>query len=79
MTFYSAIFGNDYSVIPVGSCIQVCQYTRAFNASTLFHNSEAIGIIDFDNRTSVEIEKLKAEKYMLLIIMKLKCFYVMKQ
>lgn len=59
---YSAIFGNDYSVIPVGSCIQVCQYTRAFNASTLFHNSEAIGIIDFDNRTSVEIEKLKAEK-----------------
>lgn len=59
---YSIVFGEDYLVIPVGSCIQVCQYTKAFNNSSSYHNNEAVGIVDFDNRTEKEIKDLQKEK-----------------
>ena len=58
---YSVTFGMEYSIIPVGSYANVCQYTKVFNSSDIFQNSEAIGIIDFDNRTDDEIKMLKAE------------------
>ncbi len=56
---YSILFGTQYSIIPVGSCLEVCKYVEALNNATAFHNNEAIGIVDFDNRTIDEIKKLK--------------------
>ena len=58
-SIYSILFGTHYSIIPVGSCLEVCKYTEAFNNATSFHNNEAIGIIDYDNRPADEIKKLK--------------------
>lgn len=58
---YNSIFGKVYTVIPVESCSNVINYTKAFNRKKEFHNNEAIGIIDNDNRSELEIEELKKD------------------
>ncbi len=59
---YTAIFGQEYSIIPVGGCNEVCKLTKAFNKINYIHNNEAIGIIDYDNRCEQEINKLRKNK-----------------
>lgn len=54
---YSHLF-DDYTVIPVGGCPEVIKYTEAFNAQSQIHNNEAIGLVDFDNRSVEEIKNL---------------------
>ena len=59
---YTILFGDRYSIIPVGSCLNVCKYTEVYNEASDFLNNNAIGIIDFDNRNDDEIEKLRNKK-----------------
>lgn len=48
----------DFAVYPVGSCKEVINYTKAFNAIPNV-NSNAFGIVDCDFRTKEEINNLK--------------------
>lgn len=50
-----AVFSDNYTIIPVGSCEKVCSITKAFNEKKEFHNISAKGIIDRDRRTDEEI------------------------
>lgn len=58
---YQALF-PDVSVIPVGNCDKVSQYTKSYNEEqSVFHN-QAFGIVDNDLRTDEEISHLETEK-----------------
>ncbi|RZF21729.1 DUF4435 domain-containing protein [Halobacteriovorax vibrionivorans] len=57
---YRALFPL-LEVLPVGSCTNVINYTKAFQNTGLL-NSEVFGIIDADFRSSEEKEKLKQSK-----------------
>lgn len=51
----------DFTIVPVASCKDVINYTRAFNKIESKY-AEAFGIIDRDFRTKEQLEKLKTEK-----------------
>lgn len=51
----------ESTIIPVTSCKDVINYTRAFNKINSKY-AEAIGIIDRDFRTTEQLDKLKIEK-----------------
>lgn len=57
--FFEVLF-PDYTITPVGSCVEVISYTRAFNR---FPNklAEAYGIIDRDVRPNAQIEAFKQD------------------
>ncbi len=57
---YSALFPK-LNIIPVESCTNVENYTKAFNEQNIFDNS-AIGLIDGDHKTQEQIIKLKTKK-----------------
>lgn len=57
---YQSLF-SDITVIPVGNCDKVIQYTRSYNGETSIFPNRAFGIIDNDLRTTDEIIKLEAE------------------
>lgn len=58
---YQALF-PDVSVIPVGNCDKVSQYTKSYNdEQSVFHN-QAFGIVDNDLRTDGEISYLETGK-----------------
>lgn len=48
-------------VVPRGSCTKVIEATKALRSNTSLHNLEAMGIIDCDYRTSVEISALASQ------------------
>ena len=50
---------KDFTVIPVGSCEQVIQYTKSINKNKQFHRVKCFGIVDRDNRNSREHSRLK--------------------
>lgn len=50
----------DYTIMPVGSCASVINYTRAYNKLPNTY-SKAFGIIDADFHETAEIEKLKQD------------------
>lgn len=54
---YSLLF-KDYNVIPVDSCEQVINSTKAFNELKKEHYCMVKGIVDRDRRSNAEIEKL---------------------
>lgn len=51
----------DFTIIPVTSCKDVINYTRAYNKIESKY-AEAFGIIDRDFRATEQLEKLKTEK-----------------
>lgn len=66
---YECLFGNEYTIIPVGNCITVKNSVIACNQlSQNYSIQQAIGIIDSDLKSDVQIEQLKTQK-----IFSLKC------
>lgn len=66
---YECLFGNEYTIIPVGNCITVKNSVIACNQlSQNYSIQPAIGIIDSDLKSDVQIEQLKTQK-----IFSLKC------
>ena len=60
---YESIFGNTYTVIPVGNCTTVKKCVEVCNKNIIANNIKlAIGIIDFD--LTSEIEDMKRKKFM---------------
>lgn len=57
---FELLFPN-FTIIPVASCKDVINYTRAFNKIDNKYE-EAFGIIDRDFRTTEQLDKLKTEK-----------------
>ena len=49
---------ENFLVIPLGSCAQVIQNTKAFKSNSQFHHLKVFGIIDRDRRSNEEIEAL---------------------
>ena len=58
-TIYQHLFPN-YTIMPVGSCTSVINYTRAYNKLPNIY-AKAFGIIDADFHEMAEIEKLKTD------------------
>jgi ABC-type cobalamin/Fe3+-siderophores transport system ATPase subunit len=58
-TIYQHLFPN-YTIMPVGSCTSVINYTRAYNKLPNIY-AKAFGIIDADFHEIAEIEKLKTD------------------
>ncbi|MCC9043592.1 ATP-binding protein [Myroides sp. M-43] len=54
---YSMLFSN-YTIIPVGSCFDVMNHTKAFNKLQNV-TTKAIGIIDSDHHSRERLDKLK--------------------
>lgn len=52
---------SNYTVIPVASCKDVINYTRAFNKISNKY-ADALGIIDRDFRTPEQLNKLETEQ-----------------
>lgn len=66
---YECLFSNEYTIIPVGNCITVKNSVIACNQlSQNYSIQPAIGIIDSDLKSDVQIEQLKTQK-----IFSLKC------
>lgn len=61
LPLYSALFPS-LSVIPKGSCNDVIRAVKGLQGTREFHDFTAFGLIDRDNRTEDEIEKLAQEK-----------------
>lgn len=55
---YSLIL-EDFLVVPVGSCTQVIQSTKALRKCKHLHNLDVFGIIDRDRRPENEIQSLE--------------------
>jgi len=60
LPLYSTIFPS-LSVIPKGSCNDVVRAVKGLRGSHQFHHIEAFGLIDKDDRSAQEIEKLAEE------------------
>lgn len=58
-SIYQHLFPN-YSIVPVGNCTAVINYTRAYNKLPDTY-SKAIGVIDADFHETAEIESLKKD------------------
>lgn len=56
---YSALYGDQYTVIPVGGHDKVIKYTTAFNELPNFVENSAVGIIDGDGVWDDRKENLK--------------------
>jgi hypothetical protein len=56
---YNIIFPN-YTITPVGSCIEVINHTRAFNRIETV-TTEAVGLIDSDHQPAERIEPLSKD------------------
>ncbi len=56
---YSILFPN-LTVMPVGSCFDVTNHTKAFNKLTNV-NTKALGLIDSDHHDSLRLDSLKEE------------------
>ena len=60
---YESLFGQEYTIIPTGSCSVVEKSVEACNLHSRTYNIQsAIGIIDSDLKSEEEIEKLKEKK-----------------
>ncbi len=60
---YEKLFGNEYTVIPTGTCIDVVNSVEACNKyAGTYSISSAIGIIDSDLKREEEIEQLKGKQ-----------------
>lgn len=60
---YESIFGDNYTVIPTGTCISVKNSVEACNMhATVYGVQNAIGIIDSDLKSPQETERLKNKK-----------------
>lgn len=60
---YENLFGDKYTVIPTGNCASVENSVDACNAhATTYSIQSAVGIIDSDLKSDVEINRLKANK-----------------
>lgn len=57
---YSILF-SELTIVPVGSCFDVINHTKAFNKLKNV-NTKAYGLIDADHHNSERLEKLKANK-----------------
>ena len=60
---YEKLFGDKFTICPVGGCEDVKKSTKTYNAShpDIFNN-KAIGIVDFDLLSMEEIGSLKKNK-----------------
>lgn len=58
---YSTIY-DDYTIIPVESCLKVIEYTKTINENTEFTRRKASGIIDNDFKEEIEISELNSSK-----------------
>lgn len=60
---YECLFGDDFTIVPVGNCTSVERCVVACNLHANTYNAQsAIGIIDSDLKSEVEIEKLKENR-----------------
>ncbi|PKL04246.1 MAG: hypothetical protein CVV54_07035 [Synergistetes bacterium HGW-Synergistetes-1] len=60
---YENLFGDKYTVIPTGNCASVENSVDACNThATTYSIQSAVGIIDSDLKSDVEINRLKAKK-----------------
>lgn len=56
---FSSLYLDDFTVKPVGGHEKVIEYTRVFNELPAWVNNSAVGIIDRDGLTEVEIQSLQ--------------------
>lgn len=62
---YRALFGKDFTVIPVGGHLTVMEYTRTLNDINWL-NIKSYGIIDRDFLSSAQIEKYRGNNILVL-------------
>lgn len=58
---YSVLY-PEFLIVPCGSCDQVIRYVNAANQLQQFHHISPLGIVDADNRSPDEIDKLMSKK-----------------
>lgn len=58
---YSILFEN-HTIVPVGGHLNVINYCKAYNRNKSIYGQEAIGIIDRDCHSEVQIEKWEKDK-----------------
>lgn len=56
---FSSLYLDDFTVKPVGGHDKVIEYTRVFNELPTWVNNSAVGIIDRDGLTDIEISALQ--------------------
>ncbi len=67
VSLYRELLPN-HLIIPRGSCSQVIESVKAFNANSQIHHFSVFGIIDRDRRSQAEIENLeKSSVYVLKV------------
>ncbi|MBS7815686.1 DUF4435 domain-containing protein [Wohlfahrtiimonas chitiniclastica] len=73
---YRILFGENYTIQPVGSHVSVISYTRAINFSNTLGNIKAIGIIDSDMISEEGKNEYKKEKIHVLSINEIEMFLI---
>lgn len=64
---YEILFGDKYTVIPTGNCLNVINSVRACNLhANTYSIQSAVGIIDSDLKSPEDISKLKSENIFVL-------------
>lgn len=73
-SLYSALFSN-LSVIPKGGCRDVREVVNGLRESYDLHHVEAFGLIDRDNRTNEEVQKLAESNVFALKVFSVETLY----
>lgn len=74
-----SIYYSNYLIVPCGSCLQVVNRTKAFNACKYIHEYEAYGIIDRDFRSPYEINKYKSEGIYTLDVAEVENLFIVEE
>lgn len=74
LPLYNALF-PEFSVIPKGSCYDVIRAVKGLRGSHKFHQVEAFGLIDKDDRTEDEIKELSEDNVFALEVCSVESLY----
>ena len=73
-SLYSALFSN-LSVVPKGGCRDVMEAVKGLQGSYNLHRVEAFGLIDRDDRTDEDVEKLAEDNVFALEVFSVEALY----
>ena len=73
-SLYSALFSN-LSVVPKGGCRDVVDAVKGLRGSYDLHHVEAFGLIDRDDRTDEDVEKLAEDNVFALEVFSVEALY----
>lgn len=69
----------EFTIIPVGSCTKVIEYTKSINDNKNLHHISAFGIIDRDYRPETQLTKIKEKNIFSLNVAEVESLFITEE